>query len=183
MDEFAEFEMELNRDSSSIGAEDIIAEIEEMDEIPDYVFHREEKLYTAQFKKAFLFLGILLLPLFGIGAVLIWMSAGNGPLNQDTIVVKSRAYVKKYSCLVEYELHDGSAKMVKIFPIFESSFLSLRTTYGGDHDSITNYTYNLHSGDEIFWLLSYSGRMSKHTRSRIVKISEFAILAGLRFKQ
>jgi hypothetical protein len=54
MDEFAEFEMELNRDSSSIGAEDIIAEIEEMDEIPDYVFHREEKLYPAQFKKAFL---------------------------------------------------------------------------------------------------------------------------------
>ena len=181
MDEFAEFEMELNRDSSSIGAEDIIAEIEEMDEIPDYVFHREEKLYPAQFKKAFLFLGILLLPLFGIGAFLIWMSASNGPLNQDTIVVKSRAYVKKYSCLVEYELHDGSAKMVKIFPIFESSFLYLGATSVGD--SSTSYTYSLHSGDETFWLLSYSGRMSEHTRNQIAKISEFAILAGLRFKQ
>jgi len=49
-------------------------------------------------------MGIVLLPLFGIGIPLIVMSLSNGPLDEDTTVVKATAYVKEHRLLTEYHL-------------------------------------------------------------------------------
>ena len=185
MDEFAHLELELDIDSRTVVLEELVLEIEGSIIEADIFFKREVRNFTSQLKYTLLVFGFLSLPLFGLGALLIWISLSNGPINEDTVVVKATAYVKEHRLLTEYELHNSTVKSVKMFPLFDASYLTLKTSYGGEYQDRTYYSYVVHSGPRQYELLYYQQKykLSATIRKQIEAIHDFSAMAGLSFQK
>ena len=185
MDEFAHLELELDIDSRTVVLEELVLEIEGSIIEADIFFKREVRNFTSQHKYNLLVLGIVSLPLFGLGIFFIVMSLSNGPINEDTVVVKATAYVKEHRLLTEYELHNSTVKSAKMFPLFDASYLTLKTSYGGEYQDRTYYSYVVHSGPRQYELLYYQRKykLSATIRKQIEAIDDFAAMAGLSFQE
>ena len=185
MDEFAHLEMELNLDSRTVALEELVLDIECSIIEADIFFKRKVRNFTSQLKYTLMVFGILSLPLLGLGALLIWMSISNGPLNEDTVVVKATAYVNEHRLLTEYVIHNSTVKSAKMFPLLDASYLTVNTSFGGEYQDSTYYSYVVHSGPHKYEILHYRKRykLSDTTRKQIEAIQEFADMAGLWFKK
>ena len=185
MDEFAHLEMELNLDSRTVALEELVLDIEGSIIEADIFFKRKVRNFTSQLKYTLLVFGFLSLPLFGLGALLIWISLSNGPLNEDTVVVKATAYVNEHRLLTEYVIHNSTVKSAKMFPLLDASYLTMNTSYGGEYQDTTYHSYVVHSGPHQYEILYYQKKykLSDTTRKQIKAIYDFADMAGLSFQK
>jgi hypothetical protein len=184
MDEFATIETELNLHPRTFDLDELVLDIEGSIVEPELFFKRTVRTFNSQLKYTLFMMGIILLPLFGIGIPLIVMSLSNGPLDEDTTIVKATAYVKEHRLLTEYHLHNSTVKMARMFPLTDASYLTLKTSYGGEYQDRTYYSYSVHSGAREYELLYYQRfyKESDAIRKQIEMIHDFADLSGLSFR-
>jgi hypothetical protein len=184
VDEFATLETELKLDSGTVDLEELVLDIEGSIVEADLFFKRNVHTFKSQLKYTLFVMGIVLLPLFGIGIPLIVMSLSNGPLDEDTTVVKATAYVKEHRLLTEYHLHNSTVKMARMFPLTDASYLTLNTSYGGEYQDRTYYSYSVHSGAREYELLHYQRfhKQSDAIQKQIEMVEDFAAMAGLSFQ-
>jgi len=185
MDEFAHLEMELNLDSRTLDLEELVLDIEGSIIEADIFFKRKVRNFPSQLKYTLMVLGIVTLPLLGLGVLFILMSLSNGPINEDTVVVKATAYVKEHRLLTEYVMHNSTVKSAKMFPLLDASYLTMNTSYGGEYQDTTYHSYVVHSGPHHYEILYYQKKykLSDTTRKQIKAIYDFADMAGLSFQK
>ena len=184
MDEFATLEMELNLDPITFDLDELVLDIEGSIVEPEIFFKRMVRTFNSQLKYTLFVMGIVLLPLFGIGIPLIVMSLSNGPLDEDTTIVKATAYVKEHRLLTEYHLHNSTVKMARMFPLTDESYLTLKTSYGGENNERTYQSYSVHSGAQKYELLHYQRfhKQSDAIQKQIEMVQDFAAISGLPFR-
>ena len=184
VDEFAPFEVDLHPDSRTVDLEELVLDIEGSIVEPELFFKRMVRTFNSQLKYTLFVMGIVLLPLFGIGIPLIVMSLSNGPLDEDTTTVKATAYVKEHRLLTEYHLQNSTVKMARMFPLTDASYLTLRTSYGGEYDDRTYHSYSVHSGARKYELLHYRQfhNPSDAIQKQIEMVHDFAAMSGLSFR-
>ena len=185
MDEFAHLEMELDLDSRTVVLEELVLEIEGSITEADIFFKRKVRNFPSQLKYTLMVLGIVTLPLLGLGVLFILMSLSNGPINEDTVVVKATAYVKEHRLLTEYVMHNSTVKSAKMFPLLDASYLTMNTSYGGEYQDTTYHSYVVHSGPHQYEILYYQQKykLSDTTRNQIKAVYDFADKAGLSFQK
>ena len=95
--------------TEQINLEELVQEIEQGNS--DFVLTRQEKVITPKEKKIGLAIHIALIPVFGIGLILLFFSLvspdGFRTINENTTHSHSRAYVKKHNLIVDYKMKNG----------------------------------------------------------------------------
>ena len=74
--------------------------------------------------------------------------------------------------------------MARMFPLTDASYLTLNTSYGGECQDRTYYSYSGHSGAREYELLHYQRfhKQSDAIQKQIEMVEDFAAMAGLSFQ-
>tara|TARA_Y100000766_G_C18825914_1_gene565487 strand:+ start:82 stop:690 length:609 start_codon:yes stop_codon:yes gene_type:complete len=114
-DEFSDLERELHQEVIPFNLEELIIEIEESESDAFFIFQRQAVSGGPMRKIPGLLVGILLIPVFGIGLYQIWAILSSGPINKHTTRVVSKVYSKNHHSIVDYRLIlDEENKIMKI---------------------------------------------------------------------
>ena len=112
--------------TEQINLEELVQEIEQGNS--DFVLTRQETVITPKEKKIGLAIHIALIPVFGIGLILLFLSLvspdGFRTINENTTHIHSRAYVKKHNLIVDYKMKNGIVQKTKSAIIESHSYIS-----------------------------------------------------------
>lgn len=118
----------------------------------NYIFQRDEFEVSIRFKLGILLFGLLLIPFFGFGFIVIWYILRQGPINEDTKIVESKIYLKKHHGILQYVTHNDQVKKAKFAPIDKNSFIVKEDGHHGE-SGIPDVTYTLITSNEKIRLL------------------------------
>ena len=118
----------MKRMSEQINLELMIQEIEQGNS--DFVFTRQERVFSPKMKKISLAVHIVLIPFFGLGLILLLIgllpSGRYRTLNENTTHIHSTAFVKKHNLIVDYKMKNGIVQKTKSARIESHSYISRR---------------------------------------------------------
>jgi len=185
MDEFADLEDELRFDRTSVDTESIHSLVKsiEYDGLEPTMFITEQRSnWNVSKRIGFLALGILLLPVLGIGLLFIYPVFINGPFFQNTEVVDAKVYLAEQNLVIDYRMVDIEIKNLQCLSVTNRSHIKhSRHQSHSDHSSTTRHRYHLVTDEHELLLLLYDSQESLENRRRIIKlISKFAKVANLK---
>ena len=102
MDEFAAFEATLASDEAQSTIERVAWAICTDEREADYVLEEMNHIYTPSEKTVWLLLGILLTPLV-IGIIILVALFKDGPLNEETHLLRGRYFIAELRGVIEFE--------------------------------------------------------------------------------
>ena len=181
MDEFADLEAELANDNHQVDMEFVKSlvmsvEYEGLDHgmfITDY-----RKLWTPIHKISLVLFGILFIPLFGLGVLMIIAGTNKGPMMKDTEIIEAKVYLVKQHAVVAYSMIDEDIGSLAYYAIEEGSFIKRkRETWETDNGGGESVEHLLCSGiEEIQLLKSYSHKNIKADGKVMRELSRLANL-------
>ena len=118
----------------------------------NFIFQRDISEVSPGVKLGILLFGILLIPFFGFGFIVIWYILRQGPINEHTRIVKSKIYLKKHHGILQYETHNDRVKKAKLTQIDKKSFITKEDGHHGE-SWIPDVTYTLITSNEKIGLL------------------------------
>ncbi len=181
MDEFADLEAELANDKHQVDMEFVKSlvmsvEYEGLDHgmfITDY-----RKLWTPIHKISLVLFGILFIPLFGLGVLMIIAGTNKGPMMKDTEIIEAKVYLGEQHAIISYSMFDEDIGSLAYQPITEGSFI--KTTYRSvstDNGTTLHVDHLLCSGQEETHLIG--GHHDSHIEENKMLIRQLSQLANL----
>tara|TARA_X000001036_G_C20519525_1_gene741542 strand:+ start:118 stop:747 length:630 start_codon:yes stop_codon:yes gene_type:complete len=146
---------------------------------PNFIFQRSVSEVSPKVKLGALLIGILLIPFFGFGLLIIWGILRQGPINEHTKVVNSKIYLKKHHGILQYETHNGRVKKAKFTPIDNDAFIIKKDGHHGESWT-PDVTYTLITSNEKIKLLWLNGNHEIEAKKHI--IPEFAGIVDLEIR-
>ena len=145
----------------------------------NFIFQRDISEVSQGVKLGILLFGILLIPFFGFGFIVIWYILRQGPINEHTRIVKSKIYLKKHHGILQYETHNDRVKKAKLTQIDKKSFITKEDGHHGE-SWIPDVTYTLITSNEKIGLLFLNDVDEIEEKKHI--IPEFAEIVGLEIR-
>ena len=128
-------------------------------------------------------LGIVTLPLLGLGLLFIYLAFNNGPFFENCEIVEAKVYLAEQNLVIDYQMADDKIMKLNCMQITNGSHIkhSMTIKHTSDYNSYTLHDYYLVTGEHKFWLLGFNpARDSSEEEQRIIKlISKFAKTANL----
>ena len=189
MDEFADLEEELRFDKISVDNESIKSLVKsiEYNELEPTMFIADRNANWNVTKRiCFIVLGILTLPLFGLGLVFIYVAFDNGPFFENCEIVESKVYLAEQNLVIDYQMADDKILKLQCLQVTNRSHIKHSTIeqQTSDYDSYYHHYYYLVTGEHELELLMYSGRDSPGEGARVRKlVSKFAKMANLKISR
>jgi hypothetical protein len=186
MDEFADLEIELGSDQINIESESIkslVQAIEHNELEPTMFFNDRNANWDVTKRISFIALGILTLPLLGLGLVFIYLAFDNGPFFEKCIIVEAKVYLAEQSLVLDYRMADDEIMKLNCMQVTNRSHIKhhAKAQHTSDYDTYYLNYYSLVTGEHEMELLMYSDRDSLEEGVRIKKlISKFANIANLK---
>lgn len=186
MDEFADLEIDLRSDQISVDTESIkslVKSIEYNELEPTMFFNYRNANWDVSKRICFIALGIVTLPLLGLGLVFIYVAFDNGPFFEKCIIVEAKVYLAEQSLVIDYRMANDEIMKLNCMQVTSRSHIKHNTKaqHTSDYDTYYLNSYYLVTGKHELELLMYSGRDSPEEGVRIRKlISKFAKMANLK---
>ena len=186
MDEFADLEDELKFDQISVDTESIeslVKSIEYNELEPTMFFIDQNANWNVTKRICLIVLGIVTLPLLGLGLLFIWAAFNNGPFFENCEIVLAKVYLAEQNLVIDYQMADDKIMFLNCMQITNGSHIkhSMTIKHTSDYNSYTLHDYYLVTGEHKFWLLGFNpARDSSEEEQRMIKlISKFAKTANL----
>ena len=188
MDEFADLEDELRFDRTSVDTESIHSLVKsiEYDGLEPTMFITEHRSnWNVSKRIGFLAIGIVLLPVLGIGLFFIYAVCISGPFFQKTEVVEAIVYLAEQNLVIGYRMVDIEIKNLQCLSVTNRSYIKHSWhDSGGEYSGTTTQNYFLVTDGHELELLSYQTSESSEKIIRIEKlISEFTEMANLKISR
>ena len=186
MDEFADLEDELGFDEISVDTESIKSLVKsiEYNELEPTMFIAEHNAnWNVSRRVGFLALGILTLPLLGLGLWFIYFAFNNGPFFENCEIVEAKVYLAEQNLVIDYKMAEDKIMKLQCLSVTNRSYIKHNThlSYNSQYDSTTHHKYHLVTDEHELELLSYESQESSEKRIRFKKvISKFAEMANLK---
>ena len=189
MDEFADLEDELKFDKISVDNESIKSLVKsiEYNQLEPTMFIAEQNANWNVTKRiCFIVIGILTLPLLGLGLVFIYLAFDNGPFFENCEIVEAKVYLAEQNLVIDYQMADDKIMKLNCLQVTNRSHIkhSVKTQQTSDYDSYGLHYYYLVTGEHELELLMYSERDSPEEAIRVRKlVSKFAKMANLKISK
>ena len=189
MDEFAELEEELRFDKISVDNESIKSLVKsiEYNELEPTMFIAEHNANWNVTKRiCFIVLGILTLPLLGLGLLFIYFAFNNGPFFENCEIVDATVYLAEQNLVIDYQMADDKIMKLQCLSVTNRSHIKhiAKVQHTSDYDSYYDHYYYLVTGEHELLLLMYEGRDSPGEGARVRKlVSKFAKMANLKISR
>lgn len=190
MDEFADLEDELRLDRISVDTESnkslvksLVKSIEYNELEPTMFFTDHNSNWNVTKRICCIVLGIVTLPLLGLGLVFIYIALDNGPFFENCEVVEAKVYLAEQDLVIDYRMADDKIMKLNCLQVTNRSHIkhSIKTQQTSDYNSYSLHYYYLVTGEHELELLMYSGRDSPEEGVRIRElVSKFAKMADLK---
>ena len=188
MDEFADLEDELRFDRTSVDTESIhslVISIEYDGLEPTMFISEHRSNWNVSKRIGFLALGILLLPVLGIGLFFIYAVFISGPFFEKTEVAEAKVYLAEQNLVIDYRMVDIEIKKLQCLNVTNRSYIK-HSWYdsGGEYSGTTTQNYFLVTDGHELKLLSYQTSESSEEIVRIKRlVSKFAKMANLKISK
>ena len=189
MDEFEDLEDELRFDQISADTESIkslVKSIAYNQLEPTMLFTEQSSNWNVSKRFNFLALGIVTLPLLGLGLVFIYIALFNsGPFFENCEIVEAKVYLADHNLVIDYKIAGDKIMKLKSIEVTKNSHIrqSWREV-GGETASTTSHQYFLATDEHELELMSYHSSQPSEERRRIIKlISRFAKIASLKISR
>ena len=188
MDEFADLEDELRFDRTGVDSESIHSLVKsiEYDGLEPTMFITEHRSnWNVSKRIGFLALGIMLLPVLGIGLLFIYPVLISGPFFQNTEVAEAKVYLAEQNLVIGYRMVDIEIKNLQCLSVTNRSHIkhSIHESHS-DHSSTTHHQYYLVTDEHELLLVSYESQESSEKIVRINRLlTEFAKIANLKISK
>ena len=189
MDEFTDLEEELRFDKISVDNESIKSLVKsiEYNELEPTMFIAEHNANWNVTKRiCFIVLGILTLPLLGLGLLFIYFAFNNGPFFENCEIVEAKVYLAEQNLVIDYKMADDKIMKLQCQSVTNRSYIKHRAKvqHTSDYNSYYDNYYYLVTGEHELLLLMHGGRDSPKEGVRIRKlVSEFAKMANLKISK
>lgn len=184
MDEFADLEAELNglqmvKNTESL--ESLIVAIEYDGVEPTMFLSEIREHWTPAKRFSFVFLGVLLTPLFGLGLLLIYLAFVHGDFFEDCDVAVCIVYLADEGIVASYRMLDMDFDELECLPISHNSFIQYTQRDTGDNNG--GWVGNFHvitEGQKFELIPSVNNRKSLQKGREVV--GQFAKMANISFR-
>ena len=189
MDEFADLEDELRFEQRSVDTESIqslVKSIEYNELEPTMFFTDRNANWDVTKRICFLVLGIVTLPLFGLGLLFIYVAFDNGPFFENSEIVEAKVYLAEQNLVIDYRLADDKFMKLNCIQVTNRSHIKYSEIAQHTSDYNTYYLnyYSLVTGEHELELLMYSDRDSPEEAARVRGlVSKFAKTANLKISR
>jgi|GEM_PF-791180 hypothetical protein len=189
MDEFADLEDELRSDQISADTESIKSLVKsiEYNELEPTIFFKDRNANWNVTKRiCFVVLGIVTLPLLGLGLVFIYVAFDNGPFFENCEIVEAKVYLAEQNLVIDYRIADDKIIKLQCLSVTTRSYIkhSMISHEDSEYRSKTLHQYHLVTDEHELALLSYESQESLEIRTRINKlISKFAEMANIKISR
>jgi len=185
MDEFADLEDELRFDEISADTESIKSLVKsiECDGLDPTIFITEQRNHWNVYNRIWrLALGIVLLPVLGIGLLFIYAVFTSGPFFQNTEVVEAKVYVAEQDIVIDYRMVDIQIKKLNCLQVTHRSYIkhNSREISGSEGGSSTLHQYHLVTDQHELWLMTYRTPANKDEIQNKRNVHRFAEIAELK---
>ena len=193
MDEFADLEDELRLDRISVDTESnkslvksLVKSIEYNELEPTMFIAEHNANWNVTKRICFIVLGILTLPLLGLGLLFIYFAFNNGPFFENCEIVEAKVYLAEQNIVIDYQMADDKIMKLQCLSVTNRSYIKHETIVQqtSDYDNYYDDWYYLVTGEHELFLLMHGGRSSPEKGVRVRKIvSKFAKLANLKISR
>jgi len=184
MDEFADLEAELNglqRGTNPESLKSLIVDIEYEGVEPTMFLEEFREHWTPAKRFAFVFLGILLIPLLGFGLLLIYFAFGHGNFFEECDVATCTVYLADEGVVVSYRMLDTDFDKLEYLPISAKSHIRYSQRDVGDNNG--GWVGNFHvitDGQEFELIPSVNNNKSfQKGRQVVVQFAKMANISSL----
>ena len=189
MDEFADLEDELKFDQISVDPESIkslVKSIEYDGLEPSMFFTDRNANWNVTKRICFIALGIVTLPLFGLGLLFIYVAFDNGPFFENSEIVEAKVYLAEQNLVIDYRMADDKIMKLNCIQVTNRSHIkhSMKIQHTSDYNSYYDHYYSIVTGEHELSLLMYEGRDSPEEAARVRElVSKFAKMANLKISK
>ena len=189
MDEFADLEDELRFDEISVDTESIKSLVKsiEYNELEPTMFIAEHNAnWNVSKRIGFLALGILTLPLLGLGLLFIYFAFNNGPFFENCEIVDATVYLAEQNLVIDYQMANDKIMKLQCLSVTNRSHIKHREKeqHTSDYNSYYDHYYYLVTGEHELLLLMHEGRDSPEEGVRVRKlVTKFAKMANIKISR
>ena len=189
MDEFADLEIELGSDQINIESESIKSLVQaiEHNELEPTMFIAEHNANWNVTKRiCFIVLGILTLPLLGLGLLFIYFAFNNGPFFENCEIVDATVYLAEQNLVIDYQMANDKIMKLQCLSVTNRSHIKHREKeqHTSDYNSYYDHYYYLVTGEHELLLLMHEGRDSPEEGVRVRKlVTKFAKMANIKISR